>query len=109
MDFAPRVSSTHCIVIALTSLMHDGKFILAHREAVHGVDKCAVDWQRPLAATGDEQPKRLFQSPRRYGEKLRPHRATRDNRLLSPIACRNFIAGRNSCRDRKSTRLNSSH
>src|SRR5207249_7178158 len=54
-DFAPRISRAYSVVIALAGLMNNGQFALARREAVHGVDKCSVDWQRPLASAGDEQ------------------------------------------------------
>ena len=97
-DFAPRISGTHRVMVALAGLMHDAQLVFSRGQAVHGIHKHTVDRQSALAAARNEQAQGISGLARRNRKEFRTHRASRNHRLFSPRLCRNFIAGGNALR-----------
>ncbi|MGA2099266.1 MAG: hypothetical protein ABSH39_23520 [Candidatus Acidiferrum sp.] len=53
VDFAARVGGADSIIVALASLVNDGKIGFAEGEEIHRVHEGAIDGQSSLAAAGN--------------------------------------------------------
>ena len=58
VEFAPRISVSHRIIVAFSGLMHDEKLIFSHNETIERVHHRPIDRKSPAAASGDQDPER---------------------------------------------------
>jgi len=84
VDFAPRIRHTHSIIVALAGLMNDRDAILVRGQHVPGIHERAVDDERALAASGNQNVERLSRCALRHGEKFRSHGNSCERRLAPP-------------------------
>ena len=54
VDFTPRIRHAHSIIVAFAGLVNDGDAIFLRGQQIRGVHQRAVDDQRALAASGDQ-------------------------------------------------------
>src|SRR5438105_13519248 len=97
-DFAPRIGGPDSVIVAFASLMDDAEFFFSRSEAVHGIHKCAIDGQRTLTPSGDEQAQRISRLTRGNGKEFGTYGAAGNDGFFSPSLRRNFIASGNAVR-----------
>ncbi len=54
VEFTPRISDSHRIIVAFSGLMHDEKLIFSHGETIERVHDRPIDRMSAAAAPGDE-------------------------------------------------------
>ena len=78
--------------------MDDAELFFSRSEAVHGIHKCAIDGQRTLTPSGDEQAQRISRLTRGNGKEFGTYGAAGNDGFFSPCLRRNFIASGNALR-----------